>query len=57
MILDPALNVEEDNYWPYITGLENDVFIKWPENVANPDGTNSSIMLGYVIFKLKYNLF
>jgi len=51
MILDPALNVEEDNYWPYITGLESDVFIKWPENVTNPDYdiTNSSIMLGYVI--------
>jgi hypothetical protein len=40
----------EDDYWPYITGLNNDVFIKWPENVINPDGTNSSIMLGYVIF-------
>jgi hypothetical protein len=49
-ITSKALNVEEDDYWPDITGLNNDVFIKWPENVINPDGTNSSIMLGYVIF-------
>jgi len=37
MILDPALNVEEDDYWPYITGLNNDVF-SWPTGrVAYPD--------------------
>jgi hypothetical protein len=52
MILDPALVVDAgDDYWPYQTGLENDVFIRWPNDIESPDYnyTNSSIMLGYVI--------
>ena len=52
MILDPALVVDDgDDYWPYQTGLENDVFIRWPNHIESPDYnyTNSSIMLGYVI--------
>jgi len=52
MILDPALVVDAgDDYWPYQNGLENDVFIRWPNDIESPDYnyTNSSIMLGYVI--------
>lgn len=50
MILDPALVVDDpEYYWPYETGKENDVFIRWPtENASDYIYTNSSIMLGYV---------
>ena len=47
MILDPAIIVNETNYWPYDTARETNVFIEWPG--FNPDysDTNSSIMVGY----------
>lgn len=51
MILDPALVVDEvEEYWPFETGLQNDVFIKWPNDTVSPDYnyTNSSLMIGYV---------
>ena len=50
MILDPALVVNNTNYWPFETGKKENVFITWPEN-QSPDfaDTNSDIMLGYVI--------
>ena len=48
MILDPALQVNSTNYWPYETAKQKNVFITWPDK--NPDyaATNSSIMVGYV---------
>ena len=57
MILDPALVVDEvEEYWPVETGLQNDVFIKWPNDFISPDYnyTNSSLMIGYV--SLIYNI-
>ncbi len=50
MILDPALIVNNTNYWPYETGKDADVFIKWPGVSPDFADTNSSIMLGYVSF-------
>lgn len=54
IILDPAINSEEPNYKPYLTGVEHDVYIKWPED-ENPQknettGTNGTnpYLLGYV---------
>lgn len=49
MILDPALVVNEKDYWPFDEGKKNDVFIKWPKGMS-PDfaDTNSDIMLGWV---------
>ncbi len=46
-ILDPALIVNNTDYWPFETGKANNVFITWPKE--NPDFavTNSSIMVGY----------
>ena len=50
IILDPALVIDRGNlnYKPYLSGVENDVYIKWP-NGMSPDfnETNSNIMLGY----------
>ncbi|XP_060598146.1 sucrase-isomaltase, intestinal-like [Ruditapes philippinarum] len=51
IILDPALIANEtDGYWPYDTGVSEDVFIKWPNNTGPMDSrpNNSDIMLGYV---------
>lgn len=50
MILDPALVVDDpEYYWPYETGLDKDVFIRWPtDDTPDYNYTNSSIMLGYV---------
>lgn len=52
MILDPALIVNNTDYWPYETGKMENVFIIWPDG-QSPDyeETDSSIMLGYVIKK------
>lgn len=49
LLIDPALVVNETDYWPYKTGIENKVFIEWPEGMS-PDynETQSNIMLGYV---------
>ena len=49
MILDPALVVNDTNYSPYLNGVKNNVFIKWPQG-QSPDitETGSDIMLGYV---------
>lgn len=49
MILDPALIVNETNYWPYETARDNDVFIRWPGESPDFSYTNSTIMLGYVM--------
>jgi len=41
----------ETNYWPYDTGVSQDVFIKWPNNTGPVDARpseDSDIMLGYV---------
>lgn len=50
IILDPALVIDRGNlnYKPYLTGVENDVYIKWPKGIS-PDfnETKSDIMLGY----------
>ena len=47
--LDPALVINDTEYWPYKTGLENDVFIKWlPGQSPDLNEINSDIMLGYV---------
>lgn len=49
---DPAINMEEPNYSTYKSGLENDIYIKWPVG-QNPqlnetsDGKNP-YMVGYV---------
>ncbi|NXI38584.1 MGA protein, partial [Galbula dea] len=32
LILDPAISANETNYLPFTRGLENDVFIKWPNS-------------------------
>ena len=50
MILDPAIIVNNTNYWPYETARENNVFIKWPGYNPDYSDTNSSIMLGFVSF-------
>ncbi len=49
MIIDPAVVVDEKDYWPYEDGKAADVFIKWPAN-KSPDYnyTESDIMIGYV---------
>lgn len=51
LLLDPALIVNDTSYWPYATGLKENVFIHWPEG-KSPDRneTGSDIMLGYVNF-------
>lgn len=50
IILDPALVMDRGNlnYKPYLTGVEQDIYIKWPKNMS-PDfnETMSDIMLGY----------
>ncbi|XP_053395701.1 maltase-glucoamylase-like [Mercenaria mercenaria] len=51
IILDPALISNETDYWPYDTGVTDDVFIKWPNNTGPLDSRpepDSDIMLGYV---------
>ena len=48
MILDPALIVNETDYWPFETGKQENVFIKWPGDSPDFEDTNSTIMLGYV---------
>lgn len=53
MILDPALIVNNTDYWPYETGKEKDIFIRWPGVSPDFADTNSSIMLGYVSRNLK----
>jgi alpha-glucosidase (family GH31 glycosyl hydrolase) len=49
MILDPALIVNETNYWPFETGISKNVFIRRPDDSDDFADTNSTIMLGYVI--------
>ncbi|CAF1092425.1 unnamed protein product, partial [Brachionus calyciflorus] len=48
LLLDPALVINETNYWPYETGRQKDIYIKWPPG-QSPDfaETGSDIMLGY----------
>ena len=50
IILDPALVMDRGNlnYKPYLTGVQKDLYIKWPKNMS-PDfnETMSDIMLGY----------
>ena len=52
LLLDPFIMINDTSaYWPYTTGREKDIFIKWPKDFENPDfaDTNGSqIMLGYV---------
>lgn len=50
---DPALISNETDYWPYDTGVTQDVFIKWPNDTGPMDSRpenipDSDIMLGYV---------
>lgn len=49
-IVDPALVIDRGqfNYKPYLDGVTNDVYIKWPKNLS-PDyaETNSDTMIGY----------
>lgn len=49
LVLNSAMISNETDYWPFRTGLERDVFVKWPSS-QNPDfdETKSDIMLGYV---------
>lgn len=56
IILDPAIGIERADYWPYTTGRDHDVFIRWPSDKQNPDYniTNSSVMLGAVCASLLY---
>jgi hypothetical protein len=42
---DPGLVIER-NYTPFTSGLEKDVFIRWPENLAPVD---NSLYSNYVI--------
>lgn len=48
IIIDPAIPIERQEYWPYEEGQKNDVFIRWP--TLSPDFvyTNSTIMVGAV---------
>ena len=39
LILDPGLVIERNNS-AYMTGVENDVYVKWPENLAPYDKDN-----------------
>ncbi|CAH1773121.1 unnamed protein product [Owenia fusiformis] len=51
IILDPAFTTNATDYEPYELGLENDIYIKWPEERIPQEDfvvTNSSAMLGYV---------
>lgn len=54
LLLDPFIMINATNYYPYETGLQKDVFIKWPSNSPDFNETKSSIMLGYVCLMLKY---
>ncbi|CAF1057718.1 unnamed protein product [Brachionus calyciflorus] len=52
IILDPAINMEEQNYTTHLNGLANDIYIKWP-NDQNPQFNETSdnqnpYMVGYV---------
>ena len=48
MILDPALVVNQTDYWPFETGKEENVFITWPDGMSpDVEDTNSSIMIGF----------
>lgn len=48
-IVDPALVTNEPNYMPYVRGMKQDVWIKWPHDL-NPQAseTVNRNMLGYV---------
>jgi alpha-glucosidase (family GH31 glycosyl hydrolase) len=49
IILDPALITNVTGYEPYEKGLEQDVFIKWPNNTSpDYDEYNNTNMLGFV---------
>ena len=49
VILDPFLISNETNYDPYDRGLEQDLFIYWPEGTSpDYDIYGNDIMLGYV---------
>lgn len=54
LLLDPFIMINATNYYPYETGLQKDVFIKWPANSPDFNETKSSIMLGYVCLMLNY---
>ena len=49
LLIDPALVANETDYWPYTTGLQKNVYVKWPKG-QSPDfnETGNDIMLGYV---------
>ena len=60
MILDPALVIDDKNYTYFNDGLDNNVFIKWP-NGTSPDEELKDVMIGYVynlcfFFKLIINI-
>lgn len=48
LILDPAIPIERQEYAPYLDGREADVFIHWPEQTADFNFTNSTIMVAAV---------
>ena len=55
MILDPALIVNDTSYWPFTTGFQNDVFIKWPNGTSpDYDEMQNDIMIGYVRISYYY---
>ena len=50
IILDPALIIDRGNltYKPYLSGVQNDIFIKWPKFMSpDYDEIKSDAMLGY----------
>ncbi|CAF0715427.1 unnamed protein product [Brachionus calyciflorus] len=48
-IVDPALVTNEPNYMPYVRGMQQDVWIKWPQDINPQAGeTVNRNMLGYV---------
>lgn len=48
LILDPAIPVENPNYWAYLDGRQKDVFIRWPGPTSDFIYTNSTMMLAAV---------
>ena len=53
LLQDPCLIVNETDYRPYELGKEKDIYIKWENEAAMPDGdyelgNNRTDMLGFV---------
>lgn len=48
LILDPAIPIERQNYWPYTEGRLRDVFIRSPGPTEDFGFTNSTIMVAAV---------